>query len=189
MALANPKTKVKSNIPEKAARLPFFSQAWQQVTSNSLILNIVLNGYKIQFIKVPVQTEFKPRSMSNKNSLICQDKVKEFLKYKIIKVVTPNHDQFISHIFPVPKKAIGEYRIIFDLSELNTYVRKIHFKMDRIADIMSLIKPGDFFVSIDLSDAYYSFAMHIISLPFLTFYFLKVYYQFTCMPQGLSSAP
>ena len=141
VALANPKTKVKSNIPEKAARLPFFSQAWQQVTSNSLILNIVLNGYKIQFIKVPVQTEFKPRSMSNKNSLICQDKVKEFLKYKIIKVVTPNHDQFISHIFPVPKKAIGEYRIIFDLSELNTYVRKIHFKMDRIPDIMSLIKP------------------------------------------------
>ena len=52
VALANPKTKVKSNIPEKAARLPFFSQAWQQVTSNSLILNIVLNGYKIQFIGI-----------------------------------------------------------------------------------------------------------------------------------------
>ena len=159
------------------------------MTSNSLILNIVLNGYKIQFIKIPSQKKFKPRSMSSKNIVICQEKVKEFLKFKIIKVVTPNHDQFISHIFPVPKKALGEYRIIFDLSELNKYVRKIHFKMGKIPDIMALIKPGDFFVSIDLSDTYYSFAMHIISLPFLTFYFLKVYYQFTCMPQGLSSAP
>ena len=54
---------------------------------------------------------------------------------------------------------------------------------------MNLIHPGDFFVSIDLSDAYYSIAMHILSLPFLTFYFLNIYYQFTCLPQGLSSAP
>ena len=31
--------------------------------------------------------------------------------------------------------------------------------------------------------------MHIISLPYLTFYFLNTFYQFTCLPQGLSSAP
>ena len=180
---------IRSNPPKKAARLPHFSQAWQQVTTNSLILNIVSNGYKIQFITEPCQTEFIPRHMSKKNTKICQKKVKDFLKFKIVKVVTPNHDQFLSHIFPVPKKSLGEFRIIFDLTDLNKFVRKIKFKMDKIPNIMSLIQPGDFFVSIDLSDAYYCIAMHIISLPYLTFYFLNTFYQFTCLPQGLSSAP
>ena len=180
---------IRSNPPKKAARLPHFSQAWQQVTTNSLILNIVSNGYKIQFITEPCQTEFIPRHMSKKNTKICQKKVKDFLKFKIVKVVTPNHDQFLSHIFPVPKKSLGEFRIIFDLTDLNKFVRKIKFKMDKIPNIMSLIQPGDFFVSIDLSDAYYCIAMHIVSLPYLTFYFLNTFYQFTCLPQGLSSAP
>ena len=127
--------------------------------------------------------------MSPKNIKICGNKVSEFLEYKIIKVISPNHDQYISHIFPVPKKTLGEFRIIFDLSDLNEYVRKVHFKMDSISDIFIMIKPGDFFVSVDLSDAYYCIAMHLLSMPYLTFIFLNVYYQFTCLPQGLSSAP
>merc|ERR1712106_1302097 len=56
--------------------------------------------------------------------------------------------------------------------------------MDSLDTIISMIRPGDYFVSIDISDAYYSIAM-----PFLTFIFLGIYYQFTCLPQGLTSAP
>ena len=159
------------------------------MTNNSFILNIIVNGYNIQFISIPVQSVYTPRNMSNSNTSICQGKVGEFLDVRIIKVVTPTLDQFVSHIFPVPKKTLGEYRIIFDLTELNTYVRKVSFRMDSLADIMKLIRPGDWFVSVDLSDAYYCIAMHILSMPFLTFIFLGVYYQFTCLPQGLSSAP
>ena len=143
------------------------------------------------FNSSPFQENFKNRSMGSKNLKICKANVEKFLEYKIIKVVNPNHDQikFISHIFPVPKKSIGDYRIIFDLSELNHFIRKEHFKMDSLSDIMEMIKPGDFFVSIDLSDAYYCIAMHILSIPYLTFIFCNVYYQFICLPQGLTSAP
>ena len=118
-------------------------------------------------------------------------KLKNFLKFKIIKIIDPNHDQieFISHIFPIPKRSPGEYRIIFDLTDLNLFVRKEHFKMDSISDIIEMIKPGDFFASIDLTDAYYCIAMHILSIPYLTFIFCNVYYQFICLPQGLTSAP
>ena len=159
------------------------------MTLNSFILNIVNNGYNIQFHTNPIQKKYIPRSMSPKAINICKAKVSEFNKYNIIKTVTPSHDQFISHIFPRPKKSIGEYRVIFDLTDLNDFVRKIHFKMDSISEIMEMIKPGDFFISIDLSDAYYCIAMHILSMPYLTFIFLGIYYQFTCLPQGLSSAP
>ena len=183
-----PRRATKSNPPSKAARLPHFAQAWHQVTDN-FILNIVYNGYKIQFTSPPIQNNYKPRNMSKRNILICKNKVDEFLKFKIIKVVSPNHDQFISHIFPVPKKALGEFRIILDLSDLNLFVQKIRFQMDSLSDIISLIQPGDYFISIDISDAYYCIAMHILSMPYLTFIFLNVYYQFTCLPQGLTSAP
>ena len=159
------------------------------MTNNSFILNIVINGYHIQFTSHPIQSVFVARNMSRSNTDICQGKVTDFFKVRIIKVVTPSNDQFISHIFPVPKKTLGEYRIIFDLTDLNTYVRKVSFRMDSLADIMKLIRPGDWFVSVDLSDAYYCLAMHILSMPFLTFLFLGIYYQFTCLPQGLSSAP
>ena len=46
-----------------------------------------------------------------------------------------------------------------------------------------------FFVSIDIEDAYYTIAIHILSMPYLTFIFFGIYYQFTCLPQGLCSAP
>ena len=127
--------------------------------------------------------------MSIKNIKICEIKVNEFLSNKIIKKVSPNHDQFLSHIFPVPKKTLDEFRVILDLTDLNKFIRKIKFRMDRIPDIMNIIKPGDYLVSIDLSDAYFCIAMHILSMPFLTFFFLGIYYQFTCLPQGLTSAP
>ena len=179
---ASPRRPLRSSPPSKAARLPHFAEAWQQVTDNSFILNIVINGYKIQFTSIPVQSVYTPRNMSKANIGICHNKVSEFLTVKIIKVVTPCHDQFVSHIFPVPKTTLGEYRIIFYLSDLNTYVRKVSFRMDSLADIMKLIRPGDWFVSVDLSDAYYCIAMHILSMPFLTFKFLEVLYQFTCLP-------
>ena len=61
--------------------------------------------------------------------------------------------------------------------------------MDSLDYIISMIRPGDFFISIDISDAYYSIAMNIISTPILTFIFMHILYQFTCLPQGLTSAP
>ena len=74
-------------------------------------------------------------------------------------------------------------------SELNKFVKKISFKMDSLNNIISMISPGDFFISIDISDAYYSVAMNILSTPYLTFKFLNILYQFMCLPQGLTSAP
>ena len=53
-----PRRATKSNPPSKAARLPHFAQAWHQVTDNNFILNIVYNGYKIQFTSTPIQNNY-----------------------------------------------------------------------------------------------------------------------------------
>ena len=54
---------------------------------------------------------------------------------------------------------------------------------------MALISRGDFSISIDLTDAYHAIAIHPLFRRFLTFIFLGVYYQYTCLPQGLTSSP
>ena len=61
--------------------------------------------------------------------------------------------------------------------------------MDSFFSIMSLISKGDFFMSIDLTDAYHAIAIHPFFRRFLTFVFSNIFYQFTCLPQGLTSAP
>ena len=127
--------------------------------------------------------------MSESKLLICQQKVKSFKSQNALITVSPSDCSFFSDIFPVPKKTEGEFRIIFDLTELNKYIRKVHFKMDNLSYIIAMISPNDYLVSIDLSDAYHSIAMHLQSMPFLAFFLAEICYQFTCLPQGLSPAP
>ena len=146
-------------------------------------------GYKLQFVSVPTQQTFSPRSMSHSSSIICVSKVKSFVQEGAVKSVSRSQCKYISHIFPVPKKSLLDHRIIFDLTTLNLFIRKVHFQMDSISSIMSMIAPGDYLVSIDLSDAYHSVAMHPSSVPFLSFYLCGLFYQFLCLPQGLSSSP
>ena len=115
-AVAEVPRRPSKNNESTTASIQHFSQAWHQVTENSFILNIVVNGYKIQFEEIPVQFYHVDRNMSVTNTAVCKNKVSELLKCKVIKVVSPSPGQYISHIFPVPKKCVGKFRIIFDLT-------------------------------------------------------------------------
>ena len=146
-------------------------------------------GYKIQFISLPPPSTYAPRDISDSAFAVTAKKVNELYLNGALTIVSPSPDQYISHIFTVPKKTPGEFRVIFDLSILNKFVRKISFRMDNYHTIIALINKEDFFISIDLTDAYHAIAMHPDFLRFLTFIFDNVYYQFVCLPQGLTSSP
>ena len=92
---------------------------------------------------MPFQSVFVPRDMPASKIKICLVKVKEFLDRDSIVSVSPLSCKYISYIFPVPKKTLGEFRIIFDLTELNKFIRTVYFRMDSLYSIMSLISPGD----------------------------------------------
>ena len=64
-------------------------------------------------------------------------------------------NSFLHTVFLVPKKT-GDFRPVINLKPLNQFVEKIHFKMDNICMALNCISPGDFMVSIDLKDAYFS---------------------------------
>ena len=97
-------------------------------------------------------------------------------------------DEFISNIF-LRKKRDGTYRMILNLKELNKFIVYHHFKMDSLHAATELMTPGCFMASIDLKDAYYTVPIHPDFQKYLKFKFNGKLYQYTCLPNGLSSAP
>ena len=183
-----PKKVKKSNIPY-AARLPFFAKQWRKVTTNNWILTAVLDGYKLQFDPdPPPPCPFIHFSHSHKSSCIIRPLIQDYLNKGAIKVVDVHPDQYVSRIFEVPKKT-GDYRLILDLSDLNLYLKKVHFKMEGLLAIASLISSGDFLASLDLQDAFLTIAMHSSCFKYLCFDFDGVRYCFIALVFGLSCAP
>jgi hypothetical protein len=66
---------------------------------------------------------------------------------------------FYSHIFVVPKKQKGSWRLIIDLSRLNRFLRVPHFKMET-RSIAAAMLPRDWAASLDLQDAYLHVPVH-----------------------------
>ena len=54
---------------------------------------------------------------------------------------------------------------------------------------LALITPGCFSLSFDFSDTYYSCGVFPAHKKYLRFLFEGVLYEFTCLPNGLTSAP
>ena len=79
--------------------------------------------------------------------------------------------------------------MILNLKQLNEYIVYHHFKMDGLQAAVELMKPGCFMASIDLKYAFYSVPVHRAFQKYLKFKFKGMLYQYTCLPNGLSSAP
>ncbi len=95
---------------------------------------------------------------------------------------------FFSRYFLVPKRD-GGLRPILDLRRLNLSLYKGKFKMLTLKTIMSQIQGGDWFVTIDLKDAYFHIQVMRRHRKFLRFAFGGKAYQYKVLLFGLALAP
>ena len=72
-----------------------------------------------------------------------------------LKNIRNQKDEFVSQIFPRPKKS-GGVCIILNLSELTLDVIYENFDMETLDAVLLLMGRNCFVVPIDLQDAYYS---------------------------------
>ena len=61
--------------------------------------------------------------------------------------------------------------------------------MDKLETAINMIKPGCYMASVDLKDAYYTVPIDPGHQKCWTFWFDGKYFQYTCLPNGLASAP
>ncbi len=86
-------------------------------------------------------------------------------------------------------KGYGGLRPILDLQRLNFSLYKGKFKMLTMRTIMSQVQEGDWFVTIDLKDAYFHIQVVLRYRRFLRFAFGGKAYQYKVLPFGLALAP
>ena len=169
-------------------RIRHFIDNWQKITDNQFILDSVL-GVKLDFYEIPSQpavfSEFKfAPDIQVKISL----EIERFLTLGIIEPSIHEADEIISNIFCRPKKN-GKIRIIGNFKDLNIDIVYQKFKQSTIEDVFNMITPGCYMTSIDLKDAYYSVSIAKQDRKYLKFSWDGKLYQFTCLGQGISSAP
>ena len=139
-----------------AGKISRFFQNWTNLTQDQFILNIVKEGYDIEFESEPCALcNRKPINFNTKEQLIISELLKKFEDKGIIVESEHEPGEILSNIFIRPKQD-GKYRLILNLSRLNEHVDKITFKMETLRSALQMIQKGCFFGKIDLTDAFYS---------------------------------
>ncbi len=174
-----------------AGRLKHFLPVWQELTCDHTILQWV-TGVKIEFINnnSPTCENIYPqqRSTYSADAMVVRTELQKLLNKGVIMPSAHEEGEIISPIFVRPKKD-GTYRLILNLKQLNQYIEYHHFKMDTLGAAVGVVRPGCCMASVDLKDAYYTVAVHSEHQKYLKFIFDGTLYQYTCLPNGLSSAP
>ncbi|KAL0166722.1 hypothetical protein M9458_038566, partial [Cirrhinus mrigala] len=117
-------------------------------------LRTVEKGYSIQFCAPPPPFDgIFPTLVGLEQALVMEQEVETLLRKEAIEVVPP-HDResgFYSRYFIVPKKDGGLRPII----DLHRSVMRLKFKMLTVKQVVSQMRSEDWFVMIDLKDAYF----------------------------------
>ncbi len=171
--------------------LPQHLKNWKAITAYMWLLNTLSTGYKLQFHRrPPPNTGVRPTLIRNPKHLITLTaEIKSLLQKQAIEVAH-GPDQlngFFSRYFLIPKKD-GGIRPILDLRDLNVFLKRLPFHMLRVADVIRAVNRNDWFVTIDLRDAYYHIPIAAHHRRFLRFHVNGVTYQFRVLPFGLALA-
>jgi len=117
------------------------------------------------------------------------EELQKLLDMGAVKQVPADQVRFWQRLFAVPKPGSNKVRPVLDCRLLNTYVSFQHFKQETWADLVNLIRPGDWLTRLDLTSAYLHVPMSEESSRFLGFRHNGQTYIFVSLPFGLSSAP
>ncbi len=168
------------------------AEAWQAIPGVSeWVMGIIKQGYSLQFARRPPRfSGVVSTSVQGENARVLRSEVMTLLEKGAIEMVPPalSESGFYSRYFLVPKKD-GGLRPILDLRRLNHALMRRPFRMIMLKQILSQIRTGDWFCSLDLKDAYFHIQITPHHRRFLRFAFEGVAYQYTVLPFGLSLVP
>ena len=126
-------------------RLRSFRRDWQTNKCSSNVLNIITNGYILPFLSKPNLVRFplilsEYKALQKDQALV--DCIKSLLsKNAIERVENVKSLWFYSRLFPVPKPH-KRWRLVIDLSRLNTFLHVEKFKLETPESIRTSLIPG-----------------------------------------------
>ena len=91
-------------------------------------------------------------TFSAKRELFLTDKIKNLLQKGVIKESQHEEGEFISPIFLKPKSE-DSFKMTLSMKRLNENTPYIHFKMEIIKSILTLVTPHFYMTKIDIKNA------------------------------------
>lgn len=138
----------------------------------SWVFSTVLKGCRLQFAVKPSKFNEMVVSIANGDGArILLDKITLMLETGAIKVVPPGevHTGFYSPYFLKSKERGLSLRPTLDLQVLNKLVRKYTFRILTHKVLCRFICPSNWFISIDVADAYFHISIQPLYRRFLKF--------------------
>ena len=188
-----PNDSLKASLsPPVGGHLRSFRRDWQTNKCSSNVLNIITNGYILPFLSKPNLVRF-PLILSEykahrKDQALATCILSLLSKNAIERVENVKSLWFYSRLFLVPKPH-QRWRPVIDLSRLNIFADVEKFKMETPESIRTSLTPGEWLLSIDLSDASLHIPIHPNSRKYLRFCYRSQVFQFTSLPFRLATAP
>ena len=71
-------------------------------------------------------------------------------------------------MFLVTKRGVNKWRLIIDLRELNSYCAELNMSCETLKHLRHMSRPCDYFVSLDLTDDYYTLGIREEDRDFFT---------------------
>ena len=158
------------------------------ITSDRKILDMVEHCH-LEFTANPYQQYPKPPiKFHSEEAAIIDGEIQQLLGKGVLEETDPTYGQYVSTIF-LRKKKNGSYRLILNLKGLNASIEYQHIKMESLTCAIQLMKKNCYMASIDLTDAYYIVPAAVEHWKYLRFFWRNRLFQYTCLPNGLASAP
>ena len=166
-------------------------KVWRELGVDPRVVRVLRKGFSIKFLQPCPLTSVPGYSRMPSDPLkvaVLDEEVRQLTLKAAIEPVPVGQACFHSHLFLVPKPG-GKWRPVIDLKALNRTIDIPSFSMETPESIRALMRPGDWAVSIDLSDAYFHIPIRPRFRRFLTFCHRGKLWQFRALPFGLSTAP
>ncbi|XP_038128389.1 uncharacterized protein LOC119774782 [Cyprinodon tularosa] len=179
--------------PQYVPPLSLRWESWRAAAAPSWVLRTISRGYRLQFATVPPRFSGVIHSHAQGESArVLREEILSLIDKRAVSVVSPEQSLsgFYSRYFLVPKRGGGGgIRPILDLRALNKFLRKYKFRMLTHAALLRLVRPNDWFSSVDLKDAYFHIPIYPPHRQYLRFAFQGVCYEYGVLPFGLSLSP
>ena len=136
--------------------------SWRACAVSPWVLRTITKGYVLQFARPPPPFGGMIQSVVQQGqSHFLREEIVSLLRKEAISVVPPEEaaSGSYSRYFLVPKKE-GNYRPILDLRVLNKALMSLKFRMLTPRRLVQFIRPNDWFITIDLKDAYFHVPIH-----------------------------